>query len=229
MDHINLESEEMMANLLPKSFINTHFKKEGISLVAGRPRIGKSVFAWCLAANLIRQRQKVVLFSLEMTKEQVLEGLRRFGCNSNDIESLLVIDDTPTSTISYMCQLLGKGNYDYIIVDDIHLMYPSCKVKTRQEMMIHLINEFKEMAKENSISIILFTQIRKLTEYSHKKDIKPRLEDLGEYYSDYNFRDVYVSFLHREAFYKRSTEDLLEFITYSYNERKIEYIQSLSL
>ena len=75
MDHINSESEEMMANLLPKSFINTHFKKEGISLVAGRPRIGKSVFAWCLAANLIRQRQKGVFFSLEMSKEQVLKGL----------------------------------------------------------------------------------------------------------------------------------------------------------
>lgn len=228
MDHINSESEEMMANLLPKSFINTHFKKEGISLVAGRPRIGKSVFAWCLAANLIKQRQKGVLFSLEMTKEQVLEGLQRFGCNSNDIESLLVIDDTPTSTISYMCQLLGKGNYDYIIVDDIHLMSPSCLVKTRQEMVTHLINEFKEMAKENNISIILFTQIRKLTEYSHKNDIKPRLEDMGESYSDYNFEDVHISFLHRDAFYKRSTEDLLEFITYTNNERKIEYIQSLS-
>ena len=229
MDHINSESEEMMANLLPKSFINTHFKKEGISLVAGRPRIGKSVFAWCLAANLIRQRQKGVFFSLEMTKEQVWEGLQRFGCNSNDIESLLVIDDTPTSTISYMCQLLGKGNYDYIIVDDIHLMSPSCQVKTRHEMMTNLINGFKEMAKENNISIILFTQIRKLTEYSHKKDIKPRLEDLGEYYSDCNFDDVHISFLHREAFYKRSTEDQLEFITYSNDERKIEYIQSLSL
>ena len=229
MDHINSESKVMMGSLLSKNFINTYFKKEGISLVAGRPRMGKSVFAWCLTANLIRQRQKGVLFSLEMTKEQVLEGLQRFDCNSNDIESLLVIDDTPTSTISYMCQLLGKGHYDYIIVDDIHLMSPSCQVKTRQEMMTNLINGFKEMAKEKNVSIILFSQIRKLTEYSHKKDIKPRLEDLDEYFSDYNFRDVYVSFLHREAFYKRSTEDLLEFITYSNDERKIEYIQSLSL
>ena len=229
MDHINSESEEMMANLLPKSFINTHFKKEGISLVAGRPRIGKSVFAWCLAANLIRQRQKGVFFSLEMTKEQVLEGLQRFGCNSNDIDSLLVIDDTPASTISYMCQLLEKGCYDYVIVDDIHLMSSSCLAKTRQEEMAHIINGFEEMAKERNISAILFTQIKKLTEYSHKKDIKPRLEDLGEYYSDCNFDDVHISFLHREAFYKRSTEDLLEFITYSNNERKIEYIQSLSL
>ena len=229
MDHINSESKTMMGSLLPKSFINTYFKKEGVSLVAGRPRMGKSVFAWCLAANLIRQRQKGVLFSLEMTKEQVLEGLKIFGCNLNGIESLLVIDDTPTSTISYMGQLFGKSHYDYVIVDDIHLMFSSCQSKTRQEDMAHIINEFKEMAKENNISIILFTQIRKLTEYSHKKDIKPRLEDLGEYFSDYTFEDVHVSFLHREVFYKRSKEDLLEFITYSNNKRKIEYIQSLSL
>lgn len=229
MDQIYSESKVMMGNLLPKSFINTHFKKEGISLVAGRPRIGKSVFAWCLAANLIRQRQKGVFFSLEMSKEQVLKGLQGLGCNSNDIESLLVIDDTPASTISYMCQLLEKGCYDYVIVDDIHLMSSSCLAKTRQEEMAHIINGFKEMAKERNISAILFTQIKKLTEYSHKKDIKPRLEDLGEYYSDCNFDDVHISFLHREAFYKRSTEDLLEFITYSNNERKIEYIQSLSL
>lgn len=229
MDQIYSESKVMMGNLLPKSFINTHFKKEGISLVAGRPRIGKSVFAWCLAANLIRQRQKGVFFSLEMNKEQVLKGLQGLGCNSNDIESLLVIDDTPASTISYMCQLLEKGCYDYVIVDDIHLMSSSCLAKTRQEEMAHIINGFKEMAKERNISAILFTQIKKLTEYSHKKDIKPRLEDLGEYYSDCNFDDVHISFLHREAFYKRSTEDLLEFITYSSNERKIEDIQSLSL
>ena len=228
MDQIYSESKVMMGNLLPKSFINTHFKKEGISLVAGRPRIGKSVFAWCLAATLIRQKQRVLFFSLEMSKDQVLKGLQRFGCNSNDMKSLFAIDDTPASTISYMCQLLGRGKYNYIIVDDIQLMSPPCLAKTRQEEMLHIINGFKEMAKENNISVILFAQIRKLMEYSHKNDIKPRLEDMGESYSDYNFEDVHISFLHRDAFYKRSTEDLLEFITYTNNERKIEYIQSLS-
>lgn len=225
MDHINSEYGVMRDNLLPLSFINTNFKKDVVSLVAGRPRMGKSVFAWCLAATLIRQKQRVLFFSLEMSKDQVLKGLQRFGCNSNDIESLLVIDDTPASTISYMCQLLEKGCYDYVIVDDIHLMSSSCLAKTRQEEMAHIINGFKEMAKERNISAILFTQIKKLTEYSHKKDIKPRLEDLGEYYSDCNFDDVHISFLHREAFYKRSKDDLLEFITYyPNNERKIEYI-----
>ena len=229
MDQINSESKVMMGGMLPESFMNTYFKKEGVSLVAGRPRMGKSVFAWCLAATLIRQKQGVLFFSLEMSKDQVLKGLQRFGCNSNDMKSLFAIDDTPASTISYICQLLEKGCYDYVIVDDIHLMSSSCQAKTRQEEMAHIINGFKEMAKERNISAILFTQIRKLTEYSHKKDIKPRLEDLGEYYSDYNFEDVHISFLHRDAFYKRSTEDLLELITYTNNERKIEYIQSLSL
>ena len=228
MDQINSESKVMKGCLLPESFINTNFKKEVVSLVAGRPRMGKSVFAWCLAATLIRQKQRVLFFSLEMSKDQVLKGLQRFGCNSNDMKSLFAIDDTPASTISYMCQLLEKGCYDYVIVDDIHLMSSSCLAKTRQEEMAHIINGFKEMAKENNISAILFTQIRKLTEYSHKIDIKPRLEDMGESYSDYNFEDVHISFLHRDAFYKRSTEDLLEFITYTNNERKIEYIQSLS-
>lgn len=225
MDQINKESKVMMGGMLPESFMNTYFKKEGISLIAGRPRMGKSVFAWCLAVNLIRQKQKVLFFSLEMSKEQVLEGLQGLGSNSNDIESLLVIDDTPASTISYICQLLEKGCYDYVIVDDIHLMSSSCQAKTRQEEMAHIINGFKEMARERNISAILFTQIRKLTEYSHKKDIKPRLEDLGEYYSNCIYEDVHVSFLHREAFYKRSKDDLLEFITYyPNNERKIEYI-----
>ena len=228
MDHINSEYEVMRDNLLPLSFINTNFKKEVVSLVAGRPRMGKSVFAWCLAATLIRQKQRVLFFSLEMSKDQVLKGLQRFGCNSNDMKSLFAIDDTPASTISYMCQLLGRGKYNYIIVDDIQLMSPSCLAKTRQEEMLHIINGFKEMAKENNISVILFAQIRKLMEYSHKNDIKPRLEDMGESYSDYNFEDVHISFLHRDAFYKRSTEDLLELITYTNNERKIEYIQSLS-
>ena len=123
----------------------------------------RSVFAWCLAATLIRQKQRVLFFSLEMSKDQVLKGLQRFGCNSNDMKSLFAIDDTPASTISYMCQLLGRGKYNYIIVDDIQLMSPPCLAKTRQEEMLHIINGFKEMAKENNISVILFAQIRKFT------------------------------------------------------------------
>ena len=228
MDQINSESKVIKGCLLPESFMNTNFKKDVVSLVAGRPRMGKSVFAWCLAATLIRQKQRVLFFSLEMSKDQVLKGLQRFGCNSNDMKSLFAIDDTPESTISYMCQLLGRGKYNYIIVDDIQLMSPPCLAKTRQEEMLHIINGFKEMAKENNISVILFAQTNKVTEYSLKNDKKPRLEDLGESYSGYNFEDVHISFLHRDAFYKRSTEDLLEFITYTNNERKIEYIQSLS-
>jgi len=63
MDQINSESGVMMSNLLPLSFINTNFKKEVVSLVASRPHMGKSVFAWCLAANFIRQKQRVLFFS----------------------------------------------------------------------------------------------------------------------------------------------------------------------
>ncbi len=92
MDQINSNSKANMGNLLPESFMNTYFKKEGVSLVAGRPRMGKSVFAWCLAATLIRQKQRVLFFSLEMSKDQVLKGLQRFGCNSNDMKSLFAID-----------------------------------------------------------------------------------------------------------------------------------------
>lgn len=43
MDHINSEYGVMRDNLLPLSFINTNFKKDVVSLVAGRPRMGKSV------------------------------------------------------------------------------------------------------------------------------------------------------------------------------------------
>lgn len=60
MDQINSESKVMMGGMLPESFMNTYFKKEVVSLVAGRPRMGKSVFAWCLAATLIRQKQRVL-------------------------------------------------------------------------------------------------------------------------------------------------------------------------
>ena len=63
MNQINSNSKANMGNLLPLSFINTNFKKEVVSLVASRPHMGKSVFAWCLAANFIRQKQRVLFFS----------------------------------------------------------------------------------------------------------------------------------------------------------------------
>ena len=52
------------------------FQKSDLIIIAGRPSMGKTAFAFNIAENVARQTdQTVLLFSMEMSSEQVV---RRF-------------------------------------------------------------------------------------------------------------------------------------------------------
>ena len=60
------------------------FQKSDLIIIAGRPSMGKTAFAFIIAENVARQTdQTVLLFSMEMASEQVV---RRFISSISSID-----------------------------------------------------------------------------------------------------------------------------------------------
>jgi replicative DNA helicase len=119
-------------------------------VVAGRPAMGKSAFAQTLASNAAQEGRVVALFSLEMSKEEVLTRLLSMvgEVNSAQIRSgvankqylwdklleaggrihewKLYLDDTPEPTVTEIrakCRRLRHDEgLDLVIVDYLQLM-----------------------------------------------------------------------------------------------------------
>lgn len=62
--------------MISQNFIESNFPKGKLTLVGGRPNIGKTSFAISLAISMAEQNQRVIYFSLEMTKEQLIKRIR---------------------------------------------------------------------------------------------------------------------------------------------------------
>ncbi|MCE2527380.1 MAG: replicative DNA helicase [Actinomycetia bacterium] len=119
-------------------------------VVAGRPAMGKSAFAQTIASNIAEEGKVVALFSLEMSKEEVLTrllsmvgevnsaALRSGVANRRDLWDRLVdaggrihdwnlyLDDSPEPTVTEIrakCRRLRHNEgLDLVIVDYLQLM-----------------------------------------------------------------------------------------------------------
>lgn len=140
---------------IPTGFIDLDYKTSGLQpsdliLVAARPSMGKTAFVLNIAQHVaFRQNKTVAIFSLEMSKEQLVNRLfslesyvdaqllRTGNLKDSDWEKLiegagiigrsnLIIDDTPGISISEMRSKCRKykleHNLELIIIDYLQLM-----------------------------------------------------------------------------------------------------------
>lgn len=124
----------------------------------------KSVVAMQIASNIARQNMNVAIFSLETSKQTLLE---RFG----NIENIY-IDDTPHIDITYMEEqtkkLLQEHNIKLIIIDYLQLMKDHQDPRT--------IERLKALAEAEELTIILLSLLP--CEIDNRDDNKPKLEDI---------------------------------------------------
>ena len=85
--------------------LNGGFRKGALSVIAGRPGMGKTAFALQIAGNISKNGNNVILFSLEMSKDTVLERMAKQGI---DKECRIIIDDTPAVSVEY---ITDKANW----------------------------------------------------------------------------------------------------------------------
>ena len=125
------------------------FQKSDLIIIAGRPSMGKTAFAFNIAENVARQTdQTVLLFSMEMSSEQVvrrfissisnidLQRLMRGQLEETDWEGIdkalsvlsqkrILLDDTPALSVRDQARAREIKEHDdlaMIVIDYLQLM-----------------------------------------------------------------------------------------------------------
>lgn len=207
------------------------FQKGDMVLIAARPSMGKTTFALNIAENAaLREGKSVVVFSLEMSKEQLaykllcseanvdMLKLRTGNLEDKDWENIaratgplskakIYIDDTAGVSVMEMrskCRRL-KMEYgiDLILIDYLQLMSGSSS-ESRQQEVSEISRSIKALAKEMECPVIALSQLSRAPE--QRADHRPMLSDLRESGSIEQDADV-VMFLYRDEYYNKESED----------------------
>jgi len=184
------------------------FQKSDFIILAGRPSIGKTALSLNIALNIIKSsRLPILLFSLEMSKEQIMYRILSLETNINStrlkngklyqndwikltkiikILSKLpfFIDDTAELSIQDIrlkikTILLKQTKIGVVIIDYLQLMQSSeFKNKNRVQELSYITRSLKNLAREFNIPIIALSQLSRNVD--NRIDQKPILSDLRE-------------------------------------------------
>lgn len=222
---------------IPTGFQDLDKKTAGLQrsdlvLVAARPSMGKTAFVLNIAEYAcFRKDFKVCIFSLEMSKEQLVNRLmsmethvdsmklRTGNLNDADWEKLvegagvignsnLSIDDTPgidVMTLRSKCRRLKvEQGLDLIIIDYLQLMSGRGKGSdSRQQEISDISRSLKAVARELNVPVIALSQLSRAVE--QRQDHRPMLSDLRESGAIEQDADV-VMFIYRDDYYNPESE-----------------------
>jgi replicative DNA helicase len=202
------------------------FQRGDLIIVAARPSMGKTAFVTGVTLHAaITHQVPVALFSLEMSKEQVVqrmlcsEGLVDLGrllrgrLQDDDFARLghaaghlntapIWIDDSGSLSVLEMRAKARRLKADQpelgmIIVDYIQLMTGGT-AENRQQEVSAISRGLKGLAKELGLPIIALSQLSRAVE--QRADHRPQLSDLRESGSIEQDADL-VMFLYRPEYY----------------------------
>lgn len=207
------------------------FQKGDMVLIAARPSMGKTTFALNLAQHAaLREGKSVVIFSLEMPKEQLaykllcseanvdMLNLRTGNLQDKDWENIakaagplaaakIFIDDTAGLSVMEMRskarRIKMEHGIDMILIDYLQLMSGS-NTESRQQEVSEISRSIKALAKEMQCPILALSQLSRAPE--QRTDHRPMLSDLRESGSIEQDADL-VMFLYRDEYYNKETED----------------------
>src|SRR5262245_21873817 len=208
-------------------------QRSDLVILAARPSMGKTALCLNIAQHVaVKNGGKVGIFSLEMSKEQLL---MRFLCAESMVDAHKVrtgyigrddfmkliealgnvsrapifLDDSSTLTVMEMrakCRRLkAEHGLDLIIVDYLQLMSSYGKVENRVQEISGISRGLKALAKELEVPVIALSQLSRAPE-QRQGDHRPQLSDLRESGSIEQDADV-VMFIYREEVYKPDDEN----------------------
>lgn len=207
-------------------------KKQDLTLLAGRPSMGKSSMALQIARN-VSEITPVVFFSLEMSKEQLAVRLLclEAGVDSEKIdketlspaekdrliharkvieELPLVIYDNPERkpTPSQMGTFLKKtakthGEIGLFLVDHLHEMHGAGTEKNANADLGRIMGDIRSVSRYHGIPPIVLSQLSRACESRQNK--RPMLSDLRESGAIEQIADK-VWMLYRDEYYNPGSE-----------------------
>jgi replicative DNA helicase len=222
---------------IPTGFIDLDYKTSGLQpsdfiLIAARPSMGKTAFVLNLVDHVaVRKQLPCMIFSLEMSKEQlanrllsmetnvdsqklrtgnladsdwdtIVEGINTLG-NAN-----LIIDDTPGISITELRSKCRKMKLEHglsmVIIDYLQLMSGSGRNRdNRQQEISDISRSLKALAREMNVPVVALSQLSRACET--RPDHRPMMSDLRESGAIEQDADV-VMFLYRDDYYNKDTE-----------------------
>jgi replicative DNA helicase len=206
--------------------LTSGFQNSELLILAARPSQGKTALALNLAENIgIRAARPVAIFSLEMSKESLLQRLLasvaqidahhfRTGRLTRDdwsrmTDALAMIYSSPiwiddAGSISVLeigakaRRLKKDKGLSLLIVDYLQLITARGRFGNRQEEVASISRGLKALAKELQIPVLVLSQ---LTRAPERDDRGPQLSDLRESGAIEQDADV-VMFIYRPHFFK---------------------------
>ena len=206
------------------------FQQSDLIIIAGRPSMGKTAFCLNIAAYAaIEKGKSVAIFSLEMSKEQLV--LRMLGSESRvDAHKLrtghlserdwtplstaagkladapIFIDDTAAISVletrAKARRLKADQGLDLIIVDYLQLMRGRGDEGSREQEISNISRSLKALAKELQVPVIALSQLNRAVETRPGKEKRPMLADLRESGAIEQDADV-ILFIYRDEVYNK--------------------------
>ncbi|MCL2857532.1 MAG: replicative DNA helicase [Oscillospiraceae bacterium] len=209
--------------------VMTGLNRSDLILLAARPGMGKTSFALNIATNVaMKSGKKVAIFSLEMSKEQLVERImsgdalvagnkmrtgelttqewvRLAGCSKELAKAKILVDDTAAVTVPEMkARLRRVRDVDLVIIDYLQLMSSGSRSENRVQVVSEITRSLKVMAKEMNVPVIVLSQLSRQPET--RSDHRPMLSDLRESGSIEQDADL-VLFLYRDFYYNQDIEE----------------------
>ena len=208
------------------------FQPSDLILIAARPSMGKTAFVLNIAQYMaFRSQETVAVFSLEMSKEQLVnrllsmesgvdaQQLRNGNLSDGEWERLvegaegvarsnLIIDDTPGITLAELRSKCRKYKLEnglgIIMIDYLQLMSGGGRSSdSRQQEISDISRGLKSLARELNVPVVALSQLSRAVE--QRPDHRPMLSDLRESGAIEQDADM-VMFLYRDAYYNKDSE-----------------------
>jgi len=208
------------------------FQKADFVVIAGRPSMGKTSFAMNIADYVAvrargKERQTVAVFSLEMSKESLVQRLlcslakvdihkvRRGYASAAEYKALqtaaaqlheapIYIDDTAAISILEMRakarRLVSEQPLGMIVVDYLQLIRGPNNAENRQQEISSISRSLKALAKELQVPVLALSQLSRAVE-TRGGNKRPMLSDLRESGAIEQDADV-VLFVYRPEVYE---------------------------
>jgi len=221
-----LDLDRLTAGLQPADLI----------IIAARPSMGKTALALNIAAHAATEcepRIGVALFSLEMSKEQLV---LRMLCAEGRVDSsraragylgerdfpklaqaaarlseapIFIDDSSDTSPIvlKAKCRRLMRernANLGLIIIDYLQLMRSARPGESREKEIAEISRSLKALAKELKVPVVALSQLNRQVET--RPDRRPLLADLRESGAIEQDADV-IAFIYRDEMYHRDSKE----------------------
>jgi replicative DNA helicase len=207
--------------------ITDGFQRSDLVIVAARPSMGKTAFCLNVAAHAaISEKLPVVLFSLEMSRDQLVERLlsaegfidlariRTGNLRDDDFPKLsraagllgsaqIWIDDTPAMNLlelrSKARRLKSEHDVALFVIDYLQLLQAPRDSENRQAEISFISRSLKSLARELRTPVITLSQLSRAPE-QRGGDRRPMLSDLRDSGAIEQDADV-VLFIYRPEMY----------------------------